>query len=218
MVSVVVLVHNGLEHVRALFRSRGRTVGVETEWIVVDNGSDRPTAEYLRQLPDVRLVRSERNLFFAAGNNLGARHAAGEYLLRLNSDVRVNDPAWLAKLLAVHRRGATAYGVVGRPLRCDGFCLLVDRDLYAPGLDERYAWHWSVTRLQARLLGAGWAVQGVRHFDEITHAGGGSGPLPYGLPGMATTRELAETWFDGLPPVRVIDRIGSDRVPFPPAP
>jgi len=61
----------------------------DLEIIVVDNGSaesDRSILEGgLKQ--GVRLIKSAKNLGFAAGNNLGARQAQGRYLCFLNSDV-----------------------------------------------------------------------------------------------------------------------------------
>ena len=56
--------------------------------IVVDNGSSDGSVEALpAQFPFTQIVRSERNLGFAGGNNLGLRHAAGDVAVLLNSDV-----------------------------------------------------------------------------------------------------------------------------------
>ncbi|WP_200877997.1 glycosyltransferase family 2 protein [Burkholderia paludis] len=55
--------------------------------IVLDNASADGTADLVEQRhPWVTLVRSPRNLGFAAGNNLAARHADGALLLLLNPD------------------------------------------------------------------------------------------------------------------------------------
>jgi GT2 family glycosyltransferase len=55
--------------------------------IVVDNASSDGTAAAVRRnWPEVRLIASDRNLGFAAGNNLAIREAASEYVLLLNSD------------------------------------------------------------------------------------------------------------------------------------
>jgi GT2 family glycosyltransferase len=56
--------------------------------IVVDNGSDkdvRPIVE--EKFHGVDVIRSERNLGFAAGNNLGLHAAKGECIVLVNSDV-----------------------------------------------------------------------------------------------------------------------------------
>jgi len=61
--------------------------------IVVDNGSTDGTAEAVRvNFPKAELIRSEENLGFAAGCNLGLRRVlqlTAEYVLLLNNDVIV---------------------------------------------------------------------------------------------------------------------------------
>lgn len=59
----------------------------DAELLVVDNASHDGTADVIAAFyPWVTLVRSQENLGFAAGNNLGARHARGRMLLMLNPD------------------------------------------------------------------------------------------------------------------------------------
>lgn len=57
------------------------------EIILVDNASAECDAgKFLAEFPSVKLIRSDRNDGFAAGNNLGIGHSKGEYILLLNSD------------------------------------------------------------------------------------------------------------------------------------
>ncbi|MDB5119515.1 MAG: glycosyltransferase family 2 protein [Sphingobacteriales bacterium] len=59
----------------------------ETEIIVVDNGSDtNPVHEWGNKYPDVTFIRSDVNLGFAGGNNLGIKVAKGEFLFLINND------------------------------------------------------------------------------------------------------------------------------------
>jgi GT2 family glycosyltransferase len=84
--------------------------------IVVDNASTDGSADAVAaEFPGVRLIRSERNLGFAAANNLAARHATGEYLLLLNPDTVVLEGAIdrLLEFAAAHP-GAGIWG--GRTL------------------------------------------------------------------------------------------------------
>jgi hypothetical protein len=68
------------------------------EIIVVDNGSTDDSVELVQSTyAHVRLVRSDANLGFAEGNNLGARAAAADWLVFLNNDTVV-EPDWLATL------------------------------------------------------------------------------------------------------------------------
>lgn len=62
----------------------------DTEIIVVDNGSTiNPVPEWTIKYPDVCFIRSELNLGFAGGNNIGINKASGEYLLLINNDTEI---------------------------------------------------------------------------------------------------------------------------------
>jgi GT2 family glycosyltransferase len=57
------------------------------EIIVVDNASsENPVPDWEKKYPDVRFIRSEQNLGFAGGNNLGVAAAKGDYLFFVNND------------------------------------------------------------------------------------------------------------------------------------
>lgn len=62
------------------------------EVIVVDNGSENSIEERLQSVyPGVKYVRSEENIGFAGGNNLGIAEATGDYLLFLNNDTEITE-------------------------------------------------------------------------------------------------------------------------------
>ena len=59
----------------------------EMEVIVVDNASTQDEASIItEQYPQVKVIRSKRNLGFAGGNNLGIKEAKGKYILLINND------------------------------------------------------------------------------------------------------------------------------------
>jgi len=69
------------------------------EILLVDNGSTDGSAEAAEaHWPGIRVFRQTENTGFAAANNLGARHARGEWLALLNNDA-FPAPDWLATLL-----------------------------------------------------------------------------------------------------------------------
>lgn len=72
------------------------------EIIVVDNGSQDGTTDYLRslarRLANVRVVFNERNLGFSAAANQGLAKATGDVLVLLNNDTVV-PRGWLAGLI-----------------------------------------------------------------------------------------------------------------------
>ncbi len=60
------------------------------EVILVDNASHTDDSVFYREIyPSVVYVRSEKNLGFAGGNNLGIQHAKGDYFLFLNNDTEI---------------------------------------------------------------------------------------------------------------------------------
>jgi glycosyltransferase involved in cell wall biosynthesis len=128
LVSIVMLTHNAVRFSLRAIRSLRRTLDVPFDVIVVDNRSAFPTRLLLFTLSALGAVDTicflPNNRLFASGNNIGASLAARatSHILLINSDVEVRDPRWLTRMLAVHRRGATALGYVAggpRP-RADG--------------------------------------------------------------------------------------------------
>ena len=60
------------------------------EVILVDNGCrEDHGAEFEKAYPGLIYIKSDVNLGFAGGNNLGIKHAKGDYLLLLNNDTEV---------------------------------------------------------------------------------------------------------------------------------
>jgi len=69
------------------------------EIIVVDNGSEDGSAEFLRErFPSVHVLALDRNLGFGGGSNTGFRAARNDIVVLLNSDMRV-ERDFLAPLL-----------------------------------------------------------------------------------------------------------------------
>lgn len=57
------------------------------EVIVVDNGSQEDEANILQtKFPHIKAIRSNQNLGFAGGNNLGIKAAKGKYIFLVNND------------------------------------------------------------------------------------------------------------------------------------
>ncbi len=220
-VSIVIVTRNAFAYCVKLFRSLPRTRDVAYEVVVVDNRSRLPTRLLLMALALTgrinRLCLLDRNTLFAEGNNVGVAAAsrAAPRVLLLNSDVEVRDPLWLRRLLDAHRRGVTSLGFVdsGPVPRADGYCFLVDRDLYEQvWLDETHQWWWGVTKLQARLLRDGHPVRAVREHDELlVHFGGKSGRGHKRATGMDVGPEEIQGWFGGrsVDPVERIEQLAA---------
>lgn len=92
---VLVLTHNSYHTIRACLESLERALGSElaAATLVVDNASTDGTVEEVRtRFPRLRLIESDENLGYAAGNNRGIRTALElgcEFVYLLNPDARV---------------------------------------------------------------------------------------------------------------------------------
>ena len=83
------------ESVRAVLASEDVTPDV----VLVDNGCTSDAVEVLSSVVGVTVLRPGRNLGFAAGCNLGARAAGGEFVAFVNGDAVVRSDA-LGKLVS----------------------------------------------------------------------------------------------------------------------
>lgn len=92
------------------------TTGLSYEIILVDNASTESEADLFKQkFPSIHLIKSETNLGFAGGNNLGLQYATGEYILLLNSDTLLTENSILfiyEKAKAIPALGAATVKLV----------------------------------------------------------------------------------------------------------
>jgi GT2 family glycosyltransferase len=121
-VAVVVLSWNGREDTLACLASLAGVDYPELTTIVVDNGSTDRTGEAVRALhPKVDIVRTEENLGFAEGNNVGIRRAlelGADHVLVLNNDVEV-DPGFVTALVEEAKRRPEAGALCSKILYMD---------------------------------------------------------------------------------------------------
>lgn len=119
---IVVLNWNGEKVIAPCLGSLARVTAPPLRILVVDNASTDRSAEIVRRdFPTAELVVNERNLLFAAGNNVGIERAlaagAGRVLL-LNNDTTV-DPGFAAAMAAALDRDPRV-GIVGPKILYDG--------------------------------------------------------------------------------------------------
>lgn len=88
LISIITVDYNQPETTLALIKSIDLFYAdANIEIIVVDNGSKiNNGARFLQQNEDIKFIRSEVNLGFAGGNNLGIEAAGGDYLFLVNND------------------------------------------------------------------------------------------------------------------------------------
>ncbi len=103
-ISIIMLIHNQLDYTQKCLQSLEKYTTLPHEIIIIDNGSDAETGDYLQHYAtnrtDVILIRNRANRGFAAGNNQGLDVATGEFILLMNNDTLVT-ANWLERMYAV---------------------------------------------------------------------------------------------------------------------
>ena len=115
-VDVIVPVFNALDDVeRCLASVLRHTAGALGRLIVIDDGSERETAEWLRAFaathPDVELIEHRENLGYTRAVNTGLRASTEGFVALLNSDTQVTE-GWIPGLLDAMAAGPSV-GIVG---------------------------------------------------------------------------------------------------------
>ena len=88
--SIITVNYNGIKDTCELIDSI--PFNDEMEVIVVDNASANNEASVMEEkYPYIKVIRSDRNLGFAGGNNLGIRFALGKYIFLINNDTIFKD-------------------------------------------------------------------------------------------------------------------------------
>ncbi|MFN3649559.1 MAG: glycosyltransferase family 2 protein [Armatimonadota bacterium] len=103
-VSLVIPAYNRADLLEKCLASLYRSEGVTWEATVVDNASPEDLSGVAARFPELRWLRMERNLGYAAANNRGLEGARGRHVCYLNSDAELfpDTLAGLARYLDTH--------------------------------------------------------------------------------------------------------------------
>lgn len=99
-VSIVIPVYNHMRMTIDCLRDVIKTYGVDTEIILVDDGSKEPIVKAISKLfPDVKVLANEENMGFAKTVNNGIRASTSDYICLLNNDIKLPNSAWLKTMM-----------------------------------------------------------------------------------------------------------------------
>ena len=113
LVSVLIVNFNGRHHLAECLQALRRQSLPAHLWetILIDNGSHDGSCEFVaRQFPSVRIIALDGNTGFASGNNIGLRHARGQFIALLNNDTSAHLD-WLRAMLTTLQQHPEAGGV-----------------------------------------------------------------------------------------------------------
>lgn len=101
-IAIILVNYNGISDTIECIKSINNIKNKNYKIIVVDNASENFEAERIKtEFPEIELIKSNDNLGFSAGNNLGIMYAIKneyEYILLLNNDTII-DPDMINNLL-----------------------------------------------------------------------------------------------------------------------
>lgn len=90
LVSLITINYNSLDVTAEMLDSVRKLSYPNLEIIVVDNASKEDPEAFLRKnYPEVIYIRSEKNLGFSGGNNLGIQASKGDFLYFINNDTEL---------------------------------------------------------------------------------------------------------------------------------
>lgn len=117
LISIVTVNYNHPHLTEALLDSIAEKNDYQSlEIIVIDNGSTvNPVNGWTIKYPGIHFIRSETNLGFAGGNNLGIKAANGDYLFLVNNDTEFT-VGLIGQLLNTMQRNP-AIGMVSPKIR-----------------------------------------------------------------------------------------------------
>jgi len=99
LVSIIILNYNAGRLLEECIDSIYHSNYENFEIILVDNDSkDNSHVKCKEKFPLINLLENKKNLGYCEGNNVGIRHAKGEFVIILNPDTIV-DPDWIKELL-----------------------------------------------------------------------------------------------------------------------
>jgi len=98
--SIIIPHHNGKKLLYDCLQSIYDNISIDNfEIIVVDNlSTDKSVDEVKSNFPSIILLKSEINLGYSGGCNLGAKNAVGEYVIFLNNDT-LHTKKWIEELI-----------------------------------------------------------------------------------------------------------------------
>lgn len=96
-ISVILVFWNNESHLTVCLQALATQKYRDFEIVIIDNGSTKGLNVRLSK-NCVAIEKLDRNLGFAAANNIGARLARGEWIVLLNADA-YPEPTWLENLL-----------------------------------------------------------------------------------------------------------------------
>lgn len=131
LVSIISINYNDATVTMAMLESLQHLTYTNYEVIIVDNASPSDNPDIIKETyPSITLIKSEKNLGFAGGNNLGVVVAKGAYLLFINNDTIV--PSGFIEPLVATLENDASIGMVSPKIKFHWDDTLIQYAGYTP--------------------------------------------------------------------------------------
>lgn len=182
--SIIIINYNSKQVLVSCLKSLLQSTSfVSSEIFVIDNASSESIKDIEPEFPKVNFIYNEKNIGFAAANNIGIQKAKGKYILLLNPDTIVNENSF--QPMIDYLKSHNDVGIVGcKIFNADGeiersthsFPSLLKEFVHANefikiiiGYESRFAGF--LTKIfRAKSLESYWDHSSIKEVDHVTGA------------------------------------------------
>lgn len=137
LVSIISINYNDAAVTMDMLESLQQLSYTNYEILIIDNASPTDNPDIIKETySNITLIKSDKNLGFAGGNNLGVHAAKGEYLLFINNDTIV--PSGFIEPLVETLQNDASIGVVSPKIKFHWDATLIQYAGYTPMS------HWTI--------------------------------------------------------------------------
>lgn len=131
LVSIISINYNDAAVTMDMLESLQQLSYTNYEVLIIDNASPTNNPDIIKETyPKITLIKSDKNLGFAGGNNLGVHAAKGEYLLFINNDTIV--PSGFIEPLVETLENDSSIGMVSPKIKFHWDTTLIQYAGYTP--------------------------------------------------------------------------------------
>ena len=114
LVSIIIVNWNAKEYLKSCLDSLLEQTYQNYEIILVDNASTDDSVEFLeKEFSSVKIIKNEKNVGFAEGNNIGIKNSKGDIIALFNPDAMA-DKEWLSILVSKLQSSEKIAAVAGK--------------------------------------------------------------------------------------------------------
>jgi len=159
LVSVVTVNYNQARITCEFLESMQKITYQAIEIFVVDNDSPTDNPDIIKEeYPDITLLKTEKNLGFAGGNNVAIPHCKGKYILFINNDTEV-EPGFLEPMVNLMESDSTI-GMVNPRVQY----------FHSPGIVQ-YAGYTPFNFITIRNFAIGYGKKDIGQFNNVSEIG-----------------------------------------------